>query len=401
MLRIGAMSSLGVGFGLALLLAAVACGKMGGHGPEAGEGGEPGDSGGAGNMSASGGTRSAAAGDGGIEAGGRTAEAGAPSAGEAGGGAGGSEAAPPVVGQDCNGNAYTLDAEHARLCVLLASCAGPSFSPIPDTFGGGLTVSSCLRQGPALTVFQFRTTPPDQPLMFDARASACAESITTCDDVLACAGFRLPIAECDDGALARCEGDLAINCGKDPSVTDCERTTGKTGSCELLGEGAEQRAACVVKAQCSEDAGTFACDGDTLYRCTEQGVGEGSDCSRFGLTCEASSAWQYGGCIQAPPNAACDAPGRAECSGNAQTFCGTDGRLYSHACGSSGELVCAEGTGDAQTDGVWMDCMPAGCETLLDDFEDCDGDDLITDFGLRLHCPDYGFATCRNLRCAD
>lgn len=341
-----------------------------------------------------------AGGEGAMTSGGTQAgTAGSSSAGEGGGGGQGGDAGPAVSGEDCDGNPYTLDAERTRLCVLLASCAGPSFGPIPDNLGGDLSVSSCLRQGPAFTVFQFRTTPPDQPLRFDARASACSESITTCDDVLACAGYRLPVAECDDDAQTRCEGELAINCGAQPSVTDCERTTGQAGACQLLGEGAEQRAACVVKEACDEAAGSFACDGDTLYRCTAQGVGEGSDCSQFGLTCQTDAT--YSGCVEPAPSTPCDMPGKAECSGNAQTFCSADGLLYSHACGAFGELECIEGSGDLPSDGVWLDCLPSGCQTLLDEVEKCDGDDLLTDFGLRLHCPDYGFTTCEHSRCVN
>lgn len=321
------------------------------------------------------------------------AAAGAGAAGESAAGADGAGARSPGYGAGgaCNGDESEVDQERVKLCVLLASCAGPTFEPFGKS-NERLWTGACLAGGPVPTEFFFYSNRVNLPRpRVDARVSACPSSIDSCDDVLACAGYRNPHDECEDGS-ARCEGELAINCGEHHVVIDCERTTGQTGTCKVAGG----RAVCDTGQACEPGSPAPTCDGDTLYRC-EGGVSNGTDCAQFGLVCH-----QFDGkaaCIPPLPSTTCTELDTPACDGSRRSYCSPDGLLFEHECNAP--LSCTEVPGDRPFDRVGLEC---GCKFGEDasDGDTCEGDDLrLGTQGFLLHCPDYGFATCRGGVCAD
>jgi len=351
------------------------------------------------------------------EGGAAGSEAGTPGAGEANGGG-----APPLEqgAVDCDGEPISLDEARVRQCVMLTSCTGGRFSPDSPLPSGALSrLGSCVTNGPTLSDSAWGGEPPNLPGPWpatpwtnDARLEACGPTLTSCDDVLDCAGFRLPLAECEDGALARCEGDLAINCGDDPLVVDCAKTTGQSGSCEVLGSGGSARAACVLGEECQAESPELRCDGDVAYACQE-GKAVGADCSAFGQKCYET---KYLGAVCAPAPSEVDCDWREfRCLGDLLTYCTPDQKRYTVDCAAGAEVTCYEG-GQEPPDPHLIGCHPVGCDSGSFYVEDeCDGDDVVIALGhsgsdvptesassrARVHCPDYGFQTCRDGRCAE
>lgn len=347
-------------------------------------GGAGADSGGAGPGGASGGGGAGAAGEGGSGFGAAGAGGDGPSYGE---------------GTDCNGDAFQVDQQLAKRCVLLASCAGPYFSPFSDNRAGDLSTSECIAHGPVLTAFSFYTNvTSERPFEFDARASACPVSIDSCDEVLACAGYRNPIHECDEDASARCDGELAINCGERPVVIDCARTTGEGGTCKV----ASGRAICDTGQQCQTASSPPACEGDTLYSC-DGGVSNGTDCAAFGLVCHEFQG--YAACVTPLPVTTCSELDEPGCDGSKRTYCSPSGLRFEHECKGAAPLTCVEDFGEQVNDRSFLDCLPKGCVFPYYDLrvDECQGDDLRLGIqgDVSLHCPDYGFSTCRNGVCAN
>jgi hypothetical protein len=71
-------------------------------------------------------------------------------------------------------------------------------------------------------------------------------------------------------------------------------------------------------------------------------------------------------------------------------------------CSQAGDLVCGAAGG---MDDVLVGCFARDCYyTTEDEGGACDGDDYkfgVDLFNLRIHCPDFGFATCRDDHCAN
>jgi len=303
---------------------------------------------------------------------------------------------PPVVGVNCDGEPFELDAERVRQCVLLGAC------------GADLQqASECVVHGadPAATQFTSgHVTYPDQP---DARADGCLGSLRSCADVMACTGEGRADAECQDDPTSRCEGELAITCGSSPHVQDCRKLTGKSGNCRVQGQGAQAVAACAVdvQADCTgkDDARRVYCDGTVRYGC-RAGVAVGVDCAEFGLSCAEEhydpAATGYAQCVRPPPTTGCAAPGTGACNGTKIELCALGGVSFVRDCSAVGGLTCYQGVGDEPTDHPWFDCVPAGCSMRFETNDACDGDDLMlamdSSNSVRIHCPDYGFATCQD-----
>lgn len=385
---------LGLGLGFACALGMAAC--------ESSDGDREGAAGAAGHDAAGAGAAGAGAagaagselggGGGGVGAGGTEAgQAGLSGEGGEGlgrGGEGGGDTAPAVRGEDCNGDALTLDAERVRQCVLLTSCA-----PLGST-------SDCIADGLDSTSFHLssgRLT----PFLLDARIAQCIGSLDSCDDVFACTGERYVAEECQN-APTRCAGNFAINCAGSGRVLDCEKLTGKQDACQVFGEGVAAHAECVVTDEC-EVADEAHCVGDALYRCDEAGAGYGIDCAALGLTC-VEQGEGFATCALPREPETCDSPGTSSCDGAIIRVCGDDGVAYERDCSLLGDLVCGEGEGDQPQDTPWFDCVPKSCSTRFEVADRCDDGELVLDFGqdnpgVRIACTDYGLATCSDHRC--
>lgn len=207
------------------------------------------------------------------------------------GGAGGRGNEPFV--KDCRGKAIELDAGWVRFCVLAASCTTGEFFGIPG----------CIASPKSPAAYHFGAINGHPPFTHPgpSRPSywSCAETVTSCDDVIACSGVEPPL-----------------------------------------------------------------------------------------------------------PTETCDAPGTADCKGNSRTYCNPDGLLFEAPdCGLIGNFECTP-SGGTNADDAWLACVPPGCSGGLqgEPQEGCVGDDYEASDGywsIRLHCPDYGFATCRDALCAD
>ena len=141
-----------------------------------------------------------------------------------------------------------------------------------------------------------------------------------------------------------------------------------------------------------------------MYRCDEPGAGFGTDCARFGLVCREEGT--FTGCVEPLPSKTCDTPGEAKCDGAKLHYCGPGGILFEHDCRDAGDLECTLGGGVQEQDSPWLDCVPHACGIRFDVSDKCDGDDILLDMGqgnavTRLHCPTYGFATCKDRVCAN
>lgn len=331
-------------------------------------------------------------------------EGGAPSTG-VGGQEGGNQSMagmPPVThpafqALDCRGQEVAVDEDRVRLCVLLSSCT--------NAFGVGPCVAS---SGP-LDIYgiSWRTTglpvPPSsnfRPHQPTWPLNDCALPLDSCADVLACAGFRLPIGECEVSQAARCEGELAINCDGDGGVTDCQRTLGVTGACHVTGNGADARARCTLAEACTEPSGTESCQGSIRTRCVD-GVVEALDCAEFGLGCEQQGA--LAACVTPLPSETCDTPNNVYCQDGSPTMCNRNGVLFqAPPCNLAGDLSCG---GLSDTIDRRAYCVTPGCAYSYDEpsFDDhCEGDDYVSAVGfesVRVHCPAYGFTTCGRRLC--
>jgi hypothetical protein len=319
------------------------------------------------------------------------------------GGEGGGAPAPFEI-QDCQGQPLTLDEDWVRYCVLLASCDGEGnpradlgwclTAPRPDYVYSLETVGGKLE-------YLSREPNPDRFAF-----QACQKSIANCDDVLACAGSRRVLDECATDTSARCDGDRAVNCppvsglANRPGVRDCAVLTGKADSCQVIGSGETAYAACVVQASCATP-GEQSCDGDIAVRCDADGIGEGEDCSQRGLTCRVSEGRAF--CAPPLPTATCAPVAKARCEGNAPAYCSPDGLDFvAEACPD--EQICA--VIDEDFDYQHFGCKPKDCadEEAIDHSSACDGDDIVLDLSFwsgRVHCPRYGFSTCRDAQCVD
>jgi hypothetical protein len=403
---------LSLAWGLApLLLLSANCGDtldlggdlaVGGQGDSSGSAGEAGQGGptmagtGAGSVGGSGAGGSGVAGGVGISgAGGVAGTFGVAGSGSSGGSSlggvngGGEPPAPPVLGEDCKGRPLGLDPERLRQCVLLVSCAGNEFDN---------DVSRCV-QGDNEVSFHFYDKKVQEPWRYDLRGANCLGALRTCDDVLACLGSRVALDECADGQTTRCEGELAITCNaQDESVIDCQKSTGQKGACQVLGDGAAAHAECVVDAPCTASTRINDCHGDVTYRCQAPDLAFGADCGQFGLTCK------RGVCATRTVPEHCDEPATAGCDGSVIRACSPSGELFERDCSRFiPAMVCSQTGGDEENDNPWYDCEPKGCYWPFDNFDSCRGDDLVAhvdnDSELRVHCPDYGFATCSYGRC--
>lgn len=320
------------------------------------------------------------------------------------GGAGGSvgagpSAGPPAVinGADCTGAELELDGEVVRRCVVALSCLGPD----------GGSVSGCVQYWPKFAGYHLGRfggddgEELDRPLQFATHLEPCVDApLDGCDDVLACSGMRAAADECDGALATRCEGDLAINCSTN-EIKDCKRLTGEAGRCREL----DGKADCLVVPACAEEDGTFACDGDLAYGC-RGGIGYGTDCSQRGMTCGMVAGFSL--CRDRElPTETCTNVGETACDGDAMTFCDADGVLFTHDCGESGMTCTDEGPAEEGPTPEWLDCVVAGCKPGDSVQDHCVGDDLVlplsmpSEAAVRLHCPDYGFATCQYDRCAN
>jgi hypothetical protein len=340
-----------------------------------------------------GGDASGSGGDGGT-AGANTGDGG--NAGDAAG-AGGQATSESFAATDCNGDDFELDPEWVNYCVVLSAC-------------GASNLAWCLmspKTGYDVSVSGWR---PDQPYSFKEpqhdrfELASCEKQISTCDDLLACSGYRLLQNDCDVDATAHCDGERAVNCDSNPGVTagvqDCERLSGEKGACQVVGTGADARALCVVKATC-DAPGTTTCDGTKLVTCDATGVGGGRDCAQFGLQCRTSGSEAF--CAPALPTQTCDNKGRLFCAENAPAYCNPDGIAFKAPdCGATGDLVCSGGGADHVGDN-WWDCVPRGCSFTAWSSQGgtCEGDELVEDTGfwsVRIRCTDYGLK-CENGGC--
>lgn len=332
--------------------------------------------------------------------------------------AGESQAPADHAAVDCDGKSIALDEERVRRCVLLTSCTGGRRSPEQEA---RLRLGECITNGLTFEDVAVGGEPgfpsPKRPTPWssDARLGACSGQLETCDDVLACAGFRAPLHECDDNQQARCVGDMAVNCGDEPLLVDCARTTGKAGSCQVLGSGAKAHAACVVKDSCDPGASKAACEGDVAYRCDASGKGVGADCANFGQKCFEAEVRSPACAPPPPPTSNC--PGSEfDCQGDSLTFCTEGGKRYAVDCAAGGDFTCFLGFQEPPNSLIYG-CHPQGCaeaSSLITD-DACDGDDVVVGLGdagfdsiedpptshARVHCPDYGFSTCLGGRCVD
>lgn len=378
-----------LGCGLVLGLG-FACGDAapGDPGARAGEGGqEPSTSG-------AGGKRSAVAGG---PARGGSGASSTEGGGESGGGAaGGNGVHPPaiVTGQDCSGEPFELDGEIVRRCVLALSCLGPD----------GGAISACIQHWPTFATYHLDVLGAgllDRPLQFWTQLEPCVEApLDSCQDVLACSGRRMVVDECEGALTTRCEGELAIDCATN-EVVDCEQITGEKGRCRELDGGV----ACLVLPACTAPEGVETCDGDLAYRCRD-GVGYGVDCSRRGMTCAMTAGFAL--CRERElPDATCTNLGETACADDVMTYCDADGVLFEHDCAQADLGCSAQQPVDEEHDPPWLDCVVGGCAPNYSAADSCDGDDLRLgllmngEAAVRVHCPDYGFATCKLDRCAN
>lgn len=185
-------------------------------------------------------------------------------------------------------------------------------------------------------------------------------------------------------------------------MLDCQKLTGKQGTCHVFGEGAAAHAECAVSDECAtaDEPSERHCSGDLLRHCDGPGVGFGIDCSALGLDCVEQGQGRAE-CVLPREPETCDSPGTGSCDGATIRFCGDDGVAYERDCALLGDMVCGEGTGDRIEDTPWFDCVAKGCETRFEAADRCDGDDLVLhigqdDAGVRVACTDYGFAGCQN-----
>jgi hypothetical protein len=344
---------------------------------------------------------------GGAGPGGAPSEGGAPRAGAAGatsGGDAGEAGAPndtelPYVAKNaCTGEPVTLDEALLRWCVVTSACTGTE-------------VVWCLNDVGTNVVMDFSSftgAPPfkaQRPPIGLAGVATCAADVASCDDVLACAGFKRAEAECATSKATRCEGDIGIFCGNiarpEPSVVDCVRMTGKAGTCRVVGSGDAARALCVVDDSCPGPDGSTWCQGDMLRRCNG-GRSDGIDCAAFNLDCVQISAG-YAECAPPLPQTICNQPGTPYCDGDKPAYCNPDGLLFElPSCSVAGQLTCDDTLG---MDDMGVGCYPKGCAAEPEDpgFGHCEGDDYVFngELHLRVHCPSYGFATCRDNVCAN
>ena len=323
--------------------------------------------------------------------------------------------------KDCSDSPIEVDQKTVKKCVLLSSCTGARRSPHDAT---RLQIGECITNGLAFSPVDFGGDAHDPtkwtstPWGHDVRLASCPDSIATCADVLACAGFRLPIDECKGSPQAHCDGELAVNCGNNPLVTDCLKTTGKSGTCQVLGSSATAHAECIVKATCQETAG--ACDGNVFYSCGSEGKGYGADCSQFGQTCYTRAdmfhpPYASGGCAPPLPTETCSTVG-LDCVQGRTEYCSPDGKLFRNDCTVGGDFACHLGYTEPP-DPILIGCHAAHCgDGSFYSGDECFGDDLLVALGddqdpasprphspraaARIHCPDYGFETCRAGLCS-
>ncbi len=300
---------------------------------------------------------------------------------------------------DCNGHQVDLNPDWVKYCVVLSGCLGedPAWCLMSPQAGYDFYFQFDVIHGPPYV--------HAQPGHERFELTSCEKQLSTCDDLLACSGSRRLQAECDINKKARCEGERAINCatklGVSTGVQNCERLSGKPGTCQVVGTGVDARALCVVKATCNAP-GTQTCDGDKVVSCDATGVGGGEDCTQFGLKCRAVGATAF--CAPPLPTETCDQKGAPFCDGNAVAYCNPDGiPLKGPDCGTVGDLVCSGGGADTNGDD-WWDCVPRGCSMTNWDggFQECQGNDSVSDMGwwrVRIRCADYGL-TCKGGACA-
>jgi hypothetical protein len=239
-------------------------------------------------------------------------------------------------------------------------------------------------------------------LQFWTHLEPCvAAPLDSCDDLLACSGMRAVAGECDGALGSRCQGELAIDCATG-EITDCQVTTGETGRCR---EHGGIKPECEVEPSCPEDHGSFACADGRAYRC-DDGVGYGVDCSRRGMGCAMIAGFAL--CRDEElPTSACANTGETACAGDVMTYCDADGVLFEHDCAQAGLTCSDEQPVDEEHAPPWVDCVVSGCAPNHSAADRCDGDELVLgllmndEAAVRVHCPDYGFATCRYDRCAD
>jgi hypothetical protein len=102
-----------------------------------------------------------------------------------------------------------------------------------------------------------------------------------------------------------------------------------------------------------------------------------------------------------------DSAPSSRCDGNVERFCSPGGHLYTHDCAAQG-LTCVSESDDHPDAKATIHCVPGGCGSNPPELQDtCDGDDLLIRFemeqadGARVHCPDYGFKTCKDAACSN
>jgi hypothetical protein len=300
------------------------------------------------------------------------------SAGKGGGaGEGGTAGEPTGAGGaytgpvDCNGDPFEINEEVVRSCLLYESC----YPYAPDT-----GISTCV----TVNVQQ----------AFSGRA--CTATAESCEDILDCtgAGFvddNAPVT-CSD-AVARCEGNLAVNCGGlndiPPFFIDCDRMGGECGI------RPDDIADCLVNDACTqpdpgpgESYASGCVENTDLYYYCAGGKGYGYDCTNFAANCEETETG--GGCFYSVTSCGADS---VSCSGDTAVQC-VDGERYQYDCGSVG-LSCA-------VDPPYRYCLAPGCTTTDADTceESCSGSELTFCYGgapVTVDCQDYGFESCREV----
>jgi hypothetical protein len=128
-----------------------------------------------------------------------------------------------------------------------------------------------------------------------------------------------------------------------------------------------------------------------------------SACSKTITSCEEVQACADQ--VFTPPTETCDQLGEAYCEDDARVYCNPEGLLYkAPPCALQSNFECSP-LQPLNVDDYFIGCVPPGCGGIrgAGAEEACDGDDYTFEDGylsLRLHCPDYGFRTCLEGRCA-
>lgn len=202
-----------------------------------------------------------------------------------------------------------------------------------------------------------------------------------CGVIRQCLGFERKPKSCDQKHVARCDGNVAVNCdllAKWEQGIDCAKGGLK---CAVKDTGSSRAAVC-GGGTCDATSQGSECRQSRLFDCVG-GVYEIIDCPAMGLQCRDAA---FGDCEGRGRSCLAFAP---ECKGAVLSRC-TNGYVEDLDCKKLGQNL--------RCDATLARCVAAGTECSTDSFfNSCEGDELVVcidGMKKRYDCKKLGFLGC-------